>query len=100
MCFPHIDDLIKREVFQLPSPFPLLLVYSASTRPTTSAQPFETHEGPTAQSTISPYWGNKASWDIEVEQGTWARIRVHDRSKWNKRGQVRLCALSFALTIC
>ncbi|BGP22577.1 hypothetical protein JCM10295v2_001462 [Rhodotorula toruloides] len=81
------DDLIKREVFQLPSPFPLLLLYSASTRPTTSAQPFETHEGPTDQSTISPYWGNKASWDVEVEQGTWARIRVHDRSKWNKRGQ-------------
>ncbi|BGP68118.1 hypothetical protein NBRC10513v2_001445 [Rhodotorula toruloides] len=81
------DDLIKREVFQLPSPFPLLLLYSASTRPTTSAQPFETYEGPIAQSTISPYWGNKASWDIEVEKGTWARIRVHDRSKWNKRGQ-------------
>ncbi|BGO89339.1 hypothetical protein NBRC10512_001746 [Rhodotorula toruloides] len=80
-------DLIKREVFQLPSPFPLLLLYSASTRPTTSAQPFETHEGPTAQSTVSPYWGNKASWDVEVEKGTWARIRVHDRSKWNKRGQ-------------
>ncbi|BGP29820.1 hypothetical protein JCM10296v2_001566 [Rhodotorula toruloides] len=84
---PQTHDLIKREVFQLPSPFPLLLLYSASTRPTTSAQAFETHEGPTAQSTISPFWGNKASWEVEVEKGTWARIRVHDRSKWNKRGQ-------------
>ncbi|BGP45810.1 hypothetical protein JCM10450v2_001640 [Rhodotorula kratochvilovae] len=83
------DDLIKRDVFLLPSPFPLLLLYSASTRPTVSAQPYATHNGPTLPNTVSPFWGNNASWEVEVEEGVWARVRVHDQAKWTKKGQVQ-----------
>ncbi|GAA6056481.1 hypothetical protein JCM3770_007023 [Rhodotorula araucariae] len=81
------DDLIKRDVFLLPSPFPLLLLYSAATRPTVSAQPYATYTGPTLLTTVSPFWGNNASWEVEVEEGVWARVRVHDQAKWNKKGQ-------------
>lgn len=82
------DDLIKREVFALPSPFSLLCLFTSSTRPTHSAQPYLTRSAPAVPHTTSPYWGTSASWQIEVEEGVWARLRVHDQAKWNKRGQV------------
>ncbi|GAA5890864.1 hypothetical protein JCM8208_003077 [Rhodotorula glutinis] len=81
------DDLIKRDVFQLPSPFPLLLLYSPSTRPTVSAQPYATHQGPTLSTTTSPFWATSASFEVEVEEGAWGRVRIHDHAKWNKKGQ-------------
>ncbi|TKA56149.1 hypothetical protein B0A53_01439 [Rhodotorula sp. CCFEE 5036] len=81
------DDLIKREVFALPSPFPLLCLFTSSTRPTHSAQPYLTRSAPAIPHTTSPYWGTSASWQVEVEEGVWARLRVHDQAKWNKRGQ-------------
>lgn len=83
------DDLIKRDVFLLPSPFPLLLLYHASTRPTVSAQPYASHEGPVQRATISPHWGSHASWEVEVDDGVWARVRVHDEAKRRKKDQVR-----------
>ncbi|GAA5877402.1 hypothetical protein JCM3774_003587 [Rhodotorula dairenensis] len=81
------DDLIKREVFALPSPFPLLCLFHSSTRPTHSAQPYSTHAAPAVPQTTSPYWGTAATWEVDVEQGTWARVRLHDQTKWTKRGQ-------------
>ncbi|KAG0654700.1 hypothetical protein C6P46_001535 [Rhodotorula mucilaginosa] len=81
------DDLIKREVFALPSPFPLLCLFTSSTRPTHSAQPYLTRSAPAVPHTTSPYWGTSASWQVEIEEGVWARLRVHDQAKWNKRGQ-------------
>ncbi|GJN88818.1 hypothetical protein Rhopal_001789-T1 [Rhodotorula paludigena] len=85
--FKLTDDLIKRDVFLLPSPFPLLLLYHASTRPTVSAQPYALHEGPVQRATISPHWGSHASWEVEVEEGVWARVRVHDEAKRRKKDQ-------------
>ncbi|GAA5978585.1 hypothetical protein JCM10908_004413 [Rhodotorula pacifica] len=81
------DDLIKREVFALPSPFPLLCLFAENTRPTNSARPYATHTAPAIPQTVSPYWGTAASWLVEVEEGGWARVRVHDQAKWKKRGQ-------------
>jgi len=88
-------------VFNLPSPFPLLQVYGPlpasssrlnhihSTQPPTS-----THQGSPASSTLSPHWGTgearTASWDIEVENGGWAQIKVHDMTKFKKKDQVWL----------
>ncbi|GAA5837803.1 hypothetical protein JCM9279_006865 [Rhodotorula babjevae] len=83
----HADDLIKRDVFQLPSPFPLLLLYSAATRPTVSSQPYATHQGPTLPATTSPFWATSASFEVEVEEGVWGRVRLHDQAKWTKKGQ-------------
>ena len=90
----NADDLIKRDVFQLPSPFPLLLLYSPTTRPTVSAQPYATHQGPTVPATTSPFWATSASFEVEVEEGAWGRVRIHDHAKWNKKGQVRPLSLS------
>ena len=75
-------------MFALPSPFPLLCLFTSSTRPTHSAQPYLTRSAPAIPHTTSPYWGTSASWQVEVEEGVWARLRVHDQAKWNKRGQV------------
>ncbi|GAA6023843.1 hypothetical protein JCM8202_003652 [Rhodotorula sphaerocarpa] len=80
-------DLIKREVFQLPSPFPLLQLFPAGTRPVSSAQPIASHAGSAASQTTHPQWGQDASWQVDVERGGWAKVRVHDQSKWKKRGQ-------------
>ncbi|POY70622.1 hypothetical protein BMF94_6400 [Rhodotorula taiwanensis] len=82
-----VDDLIKREVFQLPSPFPLLLLYPASARPSYYPDPRMTYTGPPVQQTTSPYWGTAATWEVEIERGGWARVRLHDQAKWRKRGQ-------------
>ncbi|GAA5993448.1 hypothetical protein JCM11641_003937 [Rhodosporidiobolus odoratus] len=83
------DDLIKREVFALPSPFPLLQVFSASVRPAQAhnAQPQTTHQGTPVMGTVSPHWRDEASWEVEVEEGGWAKVRMHDNAKWRKKGQ-------------
>ncbi|GAA6036986.1 hypothetical protein JCM8097_005492 [Rhodosporidiobolus ruineniae] len=83
------DDLIKREVFALPSPFPVLQIYPSSVRPSLAhlAQPTISHQGPAVQGTTSPQWRNEASWAVEVEEGGWAKVRLHDLAKWRKKGQ-------------
>ncbi|GAA5875464.1 hypothetical protein JCM1840_005978 [Sporobolomyces johnsonii] len=88
------DDLIKREVFALPSPFPLLQVFApapASSRSShvhTTQSPLSTHQGPTVRDSLNPYWaGESACWEVEVQEGGWARVRVHDAGRWKKKGQ-------------
>ncbi|GAA5939817.1 hypothetical protein JCM10213_007801 [Rhodosporidiobolus nylandii] len=83
------DDLIKREVFALPSPFPLLQVFPASVRPAQAhnAAPLVVHQGSPVIGTVSPHWRNEASWEIEVEEGGWAKVRLHDNTKFRKKGQ-------------
>ncbi|GAA5877383.1 hypothetical protein JCM16303_003311 [Sporobolomyces ruberrimus] len=92
------DDLIKRDVFNLPSPFPILQVYgpipanSSRLNHIHSAQtPTSVHQGSPSSSTLSPDWGagenGTAKWNIEVEEGGWARIKVHDMAKYRKKDQ-------------
>ncbi|GAA6059540.1 hypothetical protein JCM10212_006038 [Sporobolomyces blumeae] len=92
------DNLIKRDVFSLPSPFVLLHTY-APLPPSSSRlnhihstqAPTSTHRGPPSPMTLSPYWGNgagrTATWTVEIEEGGWARVRLHDESKWKKKDQ-------------
>jgi hypothetical protein len=41
---------------------------------------------------LTPYWGTgetaTASWNVEVEEGGWARIKIHDSAKFRKKDQV------------
>ncbi|GAA5878981.1 hypothetical protein JCM8547_008682 [Rhodosporidiobolus lusitaniae] len=82
-------DLIKREVFALPAPFPILQLYPSSVRPAQAynATPLAAHQGPAVQGTVSPHWRNEASWEVEVEEGGWAKVRLHDMAKFRKKGQ-------------
>ncbi|GAA5900461.1 uncharacterized protein JCM6883_002851 [Sporobolomyces salmoneus] len=92
------DDLIKRDVFALPSPFPILQIYpplpSSALKLNhihSTQTPTSIHQGPTSGSTLTPYWGNgetgTAKWTVEVEAGSWARVKIHDSVKFRKKDQ-------------
>ncbi|GAA5919353.1 hypothetical protein JCM1841_004358 [Sporobolomyces salmonicolor] len=101
---PSADDLIKRDVFALPSPFPLLQLFapvppssSRFSRVHTSQFPLSTHQGPTVRESLNPYWPNEsACWEVEVQEGAWARVRVHDAGRWKKKGQGFLGEITLA----
>ncbi|GAA5964156.1 hypothetical protein JCM21900_003647 [Sporobolomyces salmonicolor] len=101
---PSADGLIKRDVFALPSPFPLLQRFapvppssSRFSRVHTSQFPLSTHQGPTAREPLNPYWANEgACWEVEVQEGAWTRVRVHDAGRWKKQGQGFLGEITLA----
>ncbi|GAA5839821.1 hypothetical protein JCM3766R1_004623 [Sporobolomyces carnicolor] len=91
-------DLIKRDVFNLPSPFPILQVFGPPPRSSTKLNhihstqtPVSTHQGPVSSSTLNPHWTNgdagTAEWTFSLEPGGWARIKLHDSAKFRKRDQ-------------
>ncbi|GAA5833840.1 hypothetical protein JCM11251_005983 [Rhodosporidiobolus azoricus] len=83
------DHLIKREVFALPSPFAILQLYPSSIRPAQSHNtvPVRIEQGPAVSNTTGPQWRNgEAAWEVEVEEGGWAKVRLHDMAKFRKKG--------------
>ncbi|GAA6013097.1 hypothetical protein JCM11491_005181 [Sporobolomyces phaffii] len=91
-------DLIKRDVFNLPSPFPILQIFGPPSASSSKLNyihsiqtPTTTRQGSPAGSTLTPYWGSgetaTARWTVEVEQGGWARIKIHDAAKFKKKDQ-------------
>ncbi|GAA5954405.1 hypothetical protein JCM3765_004449 [Sporobolomyces pararoseus] len=98
-CPPRLsDDLIKRDVFNLPSPFVVLQIFpplSASASKLnhihSTQTPTSTHLGQPSNSTLTPYWGvgetGTARWKVQVEEGGWARIKIHDSAKFKKKDQ-------------
>ncbi|GAA5983399.1 hypothetical protein JCM5350_007636 [Sporobolomyces pararoseus] len=92
------NDLIKRDVFNLPSPFVVLQVFpplsAASSKLNyihSTQTPTSTHSGQPSSSTLTPHWGageaGAARWKVEVEEGGWARIKIHDFAKFKKKDQ-------------
>ncbi|KAK4048797.1 hypothetical protein OIV83_004563 [Microbotryomycetes sp. JL201] len=77
---PNEDDLIKREVFDLPHPFAAVHVF----RPNAPyARPVVSFASPVAKASVNPYWA--ANFEFEAEEGTRVLIRIHDNTKYKKR---------------
>ncbi|KAK4052965.1 hypothetical protein OIO90_004089 [Microbotryomycetes sp. JL221] len=76
------DDLIKREVFNLPDPFAAVHVF----RPNAPyAPPVVSFASPVARASLNPYWA--ANFVFDAEEGTRLLIRLHDNTKYKKRHQ-------------